>query len=331
MISVIIPVFNIEKYINKCIESVVNQTYTDLEIILVDDGSTDTSPVICDEWKEKDARINVFHKKNGGVSSARNFGISKANGEYVMFVDGDDYIVPTALQKLMETAIETKADTCVCNYTSECQGVKCDEIMPIEYKIYNNKEILYHYFIGKYCALVTPWCNLYKRELFTQNNIEYPEGRLSDDEFTSYKLLWASRKTAVLSQPLYVYVQRPGSITNTPNIKLTKDLIDSVGHYVEFGYNLQDEDIKKWVNIAAFKWYCSLVQQSVNWNVYNEDLFEMMKEFEQDIKKYTASFFSNEYADLNSKKRYILMKMGLLRTYYLCRKYLSGHRSELRI
>ena len=125
-----------------------------------------------------------------------------------------------------------------------------------------------------------------------------------------------------------MYVQRPGSITSTPNIQLTKDLIDSVRHYVEFGYDLKDEDIKKWVNIASLKWYCSLVQQSVAWKTDDGELFDMLNEFELDIKKYTANFYANEYANLNLKKRYVLMRLGLLRKYYLCRGYLRMLRGK---
>ena len=115
-ISVIIPVYKVEKYLNKCVESVINQTYKNLEILLVDDGSPDKCPEMCDAWAKKDSRIKVIHKQNGGVADARNIGIENATGKYIAFIDSDDYLNKTMYQKLFEKITTTNSDICMCGF-----------------------------------------------------------------------------------------------------------------------------------------------------------------------------------------------------------------------
>lgn len=117
MISIIIPVYNVEQYLDKCLQSVINQTYQDIEIILVDDGSSDSSGILCDKWKEKDSRIKVIHKSNGGLSNARNVGIEQANGEYLMFIDSDDIVANDLCKVLFEMLKNNHADISICNAT----------------------------------------------------------------------------------------------------------------------------------------------------------------------------------------------------------------------
>ena len=129
LISIIIPLHNVEKYLNKCIQSVVNQTYENLDIILIDDGSTDRCPQICDEWAEKDLRIRTIHKTYGGVADARNVGLSAANGEYIGFVDSDDYVENTMFEHLYKVLKETNADISICDFQKITEN---GEIIPIE-------------------------------------------------------------------------------------------------------------------------------------------------------------------------------------------------------
>ena len=140
LVSVIVPIYNCEEYLNKCVESIVNQTYKNLEIILVDDGSIDNSLKMCTEWSKKDKRIKVIHKKNGGVSSARNVGIDSATGKYISFVDSDDWIDPNYYKKMIEIVLNQKADIVQCSYNRILKTAK--EKISLKKGIYNNEEML---------------------------------------------------------------------------------------------------------------------------------------------------------------------------------------------
>ena len=137
LISVIVPVYKAEKYLDKCVQSIVNQTYKNLEIILVDDGSPDNCPQMCDEWAKKDSRIKVIHKENGGVSSARNAALDICLGEYAAFADSDDFIEENMLESMMKTAEKAKAEVVVCGFTFEENGQEISKI-PLNNKVYTN-------------------------------------------------------------------------------------------------------------------------------------------------------------------------------------------------
>lgn len=221
LISVIIPIYNIERYIGKCINSIINQTYKNLEIILVDDGSTDKSGQICDEYAQIDTRILVIHKKNEGLSDARNSGLDICKGKYIGFVDGDDWIADDMYEFLYRTLIERQADVAVCgHFIEDDEGVYDSECADGNLKIYNCREAV--------CAIVKDeeihsfaWDKLYKRELF--DGIRYPAGRYVQDIFTTYKIFEKADKVACNNQPKYYYYQRKNSIQRTRGGKLNWD------------------------------------------------------------------------------------------------------------
>lgn len=211
LVSVVVPVYNIEKYIDKCVDSIRNQTYKKLEIILVDDGSTDNSGVICDEHAKKDARIQVIHKENGGLSDARNKGISKATGEYIAFVDGDDYISLDYMETCVNEALKRSADLLIFDYQEieeetnrrEIWSMNVDRSKVMSLKSY--KKLLF----------TTPSaCNkFYKRSFFAGGNISFPVGRTFEDLATIPKILEQAKRVVYLdSKPLYFYNLRQGSI-----------------------------------------------------------------------------------------------------------------------
>lgn len=207
LISVVVPVYNVEKYLDDCVESIVNQTYKELEIILVDDGSPDRCPEMCDAWAKKDSRIKVIHKKNGGGAQARNVGLDIAAGEYIAFVDSDDIIHPEMYSTLYSFLIENNCDIVECSYTTE---------LPLEENasnklitILDQKSTLWENINGKYCVQLI-WNKLYKRE--TVGKIRFTIGKLIDDEFFTYKVLGNSNKTAVIDSKLYFYRQQEGSV-----------------------------------------------------------------------------------------------------------------------
>ena len=217
MISVVIPVYKVEKYIEQCVNSILSQSYSDLEIILVDDGSPDGCPEICDYYSKLDKRVKVIHKKNGGLSDARNVGIDIAKGDEICFIDSDDFITNNMLERLLDIMTETGAEI-VC-----CQSVRCEEDdsedtfiftnnNKISYNVYSNIEKMEQFLIGNTIGTVA-WGKLYKRSLFS--SIRYPIGRYHEDVYTTYKVVDVAQKIAVTDYYGYIYRKNGDSITGT--------------------------------------------------------------------------------------------------------------------
>lgn len=214
LISVIVPIYKVEKYLPQCIHTICNQTYRNLEIILVDDGSPDSCGQLCDEYAGQDNRIRVVHKKNGGLSDARNAGLQVATGKYVMFIDSDDYLHLQMIEILYKNLIENDADLSICGLKLIPENEKGDfqcRMKEIETIVIENNEERLQYFFGNTQVIFTvAWNKLYKREHF--KDIRYPKGKLHEDEFTTYKILDLSKKIVYTPVELYFYVQRQDSI-----------------------------------------------------------------------------------------------------------------------
>lgn len=222
-VSVIVPVYKVEKYLNKCVDSIISQTYKNLEIILVDDGSPDNCPRICDEYAQKDDRIKVIHKQNGGLSDARNAGIDVASGEYIAFVDSDDYINKLMIETLYKDMIVNNVDISVVGYKYVAEGEKIssdEEISTSNVRIVDKTFALTCLFgdnqIGNYA-----WNKLYARELF--NDIRYPKGKKMEDLGTTYLLFQKASKISLNDAKLYNYLQRGDSIVHIVDTKLMND------------------------------------------------------------------------------------------------------------
>ena len=214
VISIIIPVYKVELYLDKCIDSVVNQTYKHLEIILVDDGSPDRCGAICDEWAKKDSRIIVIHKKNGGLSDARNCGLNAATGTYIAFVDSDDFIASTMIEILLRTLLEEKADIVECNYVpfiNEIDTISCTN--EGEINSYTAKEAL-GLLIENCNFKYTVWNKLYHKDIF--NTLKFEVGKLHEDVFFTYQAFGYSKKITKVDKTLYFYRQRTDSIMGSP-------------------------------------------------------------------------------------------------------------------
>lgn len=206
LISVIVPIYNVEKYLNKCIESIVSQTYANLEILLVDDGSTDGSPAICDSWAEKDSRIKVIHKPNGGGGEARNVGFDAASGDIISLIDSDDYPSPTMFEHLMSLMSED-VDIAECEivntYTDEAEFSSATKTVTA-----NTEEAL-RYNIGDKIFRQTPPNKLYRKSAV--DGVYFPVGKLIDDEFWTYKVFAKARYCVHSDAKLYAYRQREES------------------------------------------------------------------------------------------------------------------------
>lgn len=214
LISVIIPVYNVEKYLIRCVDSVVNQTYKNLEIILVNDGSTDSSGILCDELAKNDARIKVIHKENGGLSDARNIGQQESKGVYIIFVDSDDYVHVDMINSLYEQITNENADVSICgvmNVYSNSQNPQCADTEL--YFTCEKKEFLKEYLIGE--RIPGSICNkLLKRSV--ANKLKFPVGKIYEDAFYHYDLISVAEKFVVNTKPYYYYYHRGGSITTKP-------------------------------------------------------------------------------------------------------------------
>lgn len=212
-ISIILPVYKVEEHLNSCLQSLSNQTWQDYEIILVDDGSPDSSGRICEEWAKRDSRFLVFHKENGGVSDARNFGIEKASGEYLSFVDSDDYVAADYLSYLYDLITsEPNCKLSACNHFI-LRGNKEKTNSPISGRtVFSQTEafrqVLYHGMLD-----VSSWGKLYHRSLFS--DLRFPKGKLYEDSYLFGDLIRRSECIVFGGEPKYYYVQRSGSIVNS--------------------------------------------------------------------------------------------------------------------
>lgn len=216
LISIVIPVYNVEKYLDTCIKSVTAQTYTNLDIILVDDGSTDSSPLICDNWSKLDKRISVIHKENGGLSDARNTGIDSAKGDYIAFVDSDDWIDEYLYEYMMQKMLNYNAQVAACKII-KAFDTHLEEMEFFSKKdIFSSKEALITILKGQdFCAVA--WNKLYKRDIV--GDIRFPYGKLHEDEYFTYKIIAKARTAVLVRNAIYYYRQRPESIMGSWSIR----------------------------------------------------------------------------------------------------------------
>lgn len=217
LISVIVPVYNAEKYLHRCVGSILAQTYTNLEIILVDDGSPDRCGEICDEYAAKDDRIRVIHQENGGLSAARNAGLDICTGEYIAFVDSDDYIRPEMYETMLYALQKYQVDLCVCQWKYEyTNGRQVGDLSKVNSNLFGTMtslELAKYLFRGAYenGVVVAAWNKLYNRDLFQTLRFS---GRYQEDDALHTKLLSREFPVFVIKEQLYIYVENPGSLTN---------------------------------------------------------------------------------------------------------------------
>lgn len=302
-ISIIVPVYNVEKYLENCIESILNQTFKDFELILVDDGSTDNSGKICDIYEKKDTRIKVIHKNNGGLSSARNAGLDIACGKYIGFVDSDDSIHPKMYEVLYNLIKNHKSDISCCNYKctydiscKEHEELNLNEV--IEMSNIEAIEKLYDKDLG--VRLVVAWNKLYNKCLF--DNIRYKVGRLHEDEFMAHRILYNSKKITYVDNELYYYLQRDGSIMSKKTYKRKVDALLAQSDRMRFcnkiGLKSMSDNICKTYEYEFFNLYRQLLGEgSAN------------KEFLNELRR---DFILNLYILLRQKDIHIKEKISCL-------------------
>lgn len=271
LISIIVPVYNVEKYLEKCIDSIINQTYSNLEIILVDDGSPDNCGKICDEYAEKDNRIKVIHKKNGGLSDARNAGIEAATGEYIGFVDSDDVIAKDMYSCLLDNMKRFNTDISVCKMKKFKNEIELESKTRNKKKVFvlNQEEYLLKYFkIGSQTIEYYACNKLYKKNILENN--QFPVGLTSEDVFGTYKAILKSTQISICSEELYFYRQNAEGITGTFSKKDfdLEEIWDLVIEYTK-------------INAPQYLEYAILNRKRINFTL----LYRMIKNYDYDTFK----------------------------------------------
>lgn len=224
LISVIVPVYNVEPYLQRCVDSIRNQTYDHLEIFLIDDGSTDRSGELCDLCAQQDPRVRVVHQKNGGLSAARNRGLELAQGKYISFADSDDLLEPRMLETLYQDLTGQEAEMSVVGYRMfETEEELCPAEVTAPVQCMTGTDAIRNTLVSDDLGDFA-WNKLYRRELFRE--VRYPLGRMMEDQGTTYKLFLQCRKVAYRPEPLYGYYQRPDSILHRRNLKFYEDKFD---------------------------------------------------------------------------------------------------------
>ncbi|MGN1337401.1 MAG: glycosyltransferase family 2 protein [Candidatus Coprovivens sp.] len=288
LISVIVPVYNVEKYLKKCIDSILEQEYTNLEIILVDDGSTDNSGNICDEYKKIDSRIKVIHKKNGGLSDARNKGINISTGDYLSFVDSDDFIDRKLYQDFIDNCHED-IDIYIFGILKVYDGVPFNYNKKGKISILNNIESMskiLNYELNNFAC-----DKIYKRELF--KSVEFPVNRSFEDIGTIYKLILNSNKIMVNSSEYYGYYQRSSSITGNMSEKSIIDRIELENNRYSYIYHNFDELKDDLINdrlYQIYRYHIDTCKYTKNRTLYDSEL--LMNEY---------LFYKSNYKYLKNK------------------------------
>ena len=287
LISVIVPVYRVEKYLERCVKSILSQTYKNLEVILVDDGSPDQCPAICDACAEKDARVKVIHQENKGLSGARNAGIDAASGEYLAFVDSDDYVSPHFIEELYQLLQDTGCAIGQCRF-SYVKGDGLVEEGDSAFCIYRGESLMEQLYgpEEKATCFVVAWNKLYRAELFKETGIRYPEGRIHEDEATTYRLFHEAKKLAFLDRALYgYYTENGGSITSVFSAKRLQWLTaheERIAFFKKIGYEKLLPAAYRKLCDACITFYFRCTEQV-------KDAEELKKELRKRLETYRAN------------------------------------------
>lgn len=257
LVSVIIPVYMSEQYLNRCIESACRQTYENIEIVLIDDGSTDQSSEICDRWKEKDNRIKVIHQQNQGISVARNVGIEKSNGKYIVMLDSDDYLFPEMIKRMYSIQEKYDTDLVICGFEKgKSETFEGLQSLNPQIEIIDSQTALMRIYESDEKALqyVAPWAKLYKKKLF--KDIRYPTGKIFEDIYVTHQILYRCNRIAVTSQKMLYYYQHPESIMNRKFHIKKLDYLEALKRRIDF---FEENKLEKLKIIAGDEYIHSLI------------------------------------------------------------------------
>lgn len=318
-VTIVVPIYNVEKYLKRCLDSIINQTYEDVDIILVNDGSTDNSLDICYEYKKKDNRITVINQENQGLSAARNAGIEMANSNYIMFIDSDDYIELDMVEYLIERAKKYDSDIACCGFTNIYEnGIKEKITKPQNDVVYSKEEALDLHLFSGYIDVVA-WNKLYKLELF--DDIRYPIGKLYEDMLTTYLLIEKSEIISLHPDSKYYYCKRNSSIGGNPYSKKTKALsyaCNCVMKYITEKYP-QIRNIK----VANIQWNMVVLNKMILSNQIDK---AFLKDIRILIRNSFLSVLKCKYIDIKRKFQIIILVLSINIYKYFYKNYLRKNR-----
>lgn len=317
LISVIVPVYNTEKYLAKCIESIISQTCCNLEIILIDDGSTDNSGKMCDEYSLKDKRIKVVHKNNGGLSDARNTGIKIASGKYLSFIDSDDYIEKNMYEYLIKNMKENNADIGICGWYL----VKGKDISICKFKsgkIVLNTEECIDYLLSNN-SFDNFMCNkIFKKDLF--KSIEFPVGKKLEDLATLYKVINFSNKIFMESIPLYYYVLHENSITSKLHNQIDENVFNEYiirkDNLLKMYPNLKEKILSNYFTASRNNLIISLRSEKRNFNFEKARIKDMKENWKYIWKDKSINFKSKISFTLSAIAPYLFFKIRFRKELY---------------
>lgn len=263
LISIIVPVYNAEHFLDYCISSIMKQTYQNFELILIDDGSKDSSPAICDEWYKKDSRIKVVHQYNSGVAAARNKGLELAKGDYICFIDNDDFVTENHLETFIIAMEKTDADIVMCDIASARLGEPdrpLDKVLQLDVKECLNW--LSNPISKEYVIMVVLWNKMYKRELFQEHRFE--KGKYHEDEFMINNMLKTVKKVTFVPLKNYVYRTNEAGITgkNNKNAMYHLEFVDAYDERIQIALDADEDEgqefaatVAKWIFIKLAEFY----------------------------------------------------------------------------
>ncbi len=310
-VSVIIPAYNVEQYVENCYESIKKQTYSNLEILIIEDGSTDKTKEICDRIALFDDRVIVIHKANGGLSDARNVGLDHANGEYIVFIDADDSIHPKYIEILLDGLIDNECDISQCEFfcTNDTKEHYIDQ-MSISYEVMTGKQATL-LCSGEECIEYIVVTNkLYKKELF--EDIRFPVGKIYEDQFTTWKLFWKAEKIVYVHALLYCYYQRMDSITGTGFSRRNLQVVEA---YVERSRFLKEQGQAKEA-LYMIRWaYESLKRGIAELRSQGEkvdDLIDQTNELEIELQKREDDYYKVSFQRIQKARNVAIYGAGVV-------------------
>ena len=319
LISIIVPVYNVEQYLEKCVDSIINQTYKNLEIILIDDGATDSSGKLCDELAKIDNRIQVYHKENGGLSDARNYGVERATGDYIGFVDSDDYIDAEMYEKLYEAIKKENVDVAECNL--KIIYPEREELFTEQnyYNVCTKQEYLEEYLkIEKIFGSV--WTKLISRKIAKE--LLFPKGKLYEDTYYAYDLINVANSFVLIDSPSYNYLMRENSITNSKFNPRIFDLIEIVEKFHKTTYK-NYPGLKEAADCRKMYAYFSVLNSILLEDEFKNNLYyaQIINYFKENYK----AILKNKYINRNRKLSVILIKLNI----DLYRKVLMKYKKKI--
>lgn len=270
--SVIVPVYNVEKYLSQCVDSILNQSFSDFELILVDDGSTDNSPKMCDEYADKDKRVKVIHKENGGAAASRNFGTDASMGKYIVYIDSDDYVDDNEFLNKLYTKANEKDYDIICYkfkkyFESNGQFSECAFSCP-DIERYSSLFDKINYMVSCDAFYCAPWAKCFKASAVKDNNIKFENGIIGEDQEWYYHLLLSVNSITFIDEAFIVYRQRNNSVTSSWKMKNLTDCIYVVKKWKDYFEHSDDMDeaYKKALLNSVAKLYCNLLIGYVKFN-----------------------------------------------------------------